>query len=175
MWKANHDAIHAGFGHRHRAGRRARTANGRVADAEARIAAIHADGADIKQQLDTLEAEARRLADFANPASGHLGLDQLEHAELHWLCQLIDAVDTWTTWAAGRPVATDELAEAVSLLHDTARHAPPLALRVGDIDPARWFELLEPVRTLLEQHGVLLNVHGRHDLEHAGPDLGIEQ
>ena len=61
--------------------------------------------------------------------------------------------------AGFEPVATHELAEAVSLLHDTARHAPPLALRVGDIDPARWFELLEPVRTLLVQHGVLLNVH----------------
>ena len=73
------------------------------------------------------------------------------------------------------PVATDELAEAVSLLHDPARHAPPLALRVGDIDPARWFELLEPVRVLLVQHGVPFNVHGRHDLEHAGPDLGIDQ
>ena len=174
MWQAHHDASNAGFGHRHGAARQARIASGRVSDAQDRIAAIHAEGGDAKQQLDTLQAEARRLADVANPASDHLGLDQLEHAELRWLGQLIDAVDTWMTWAAGHPVAADELAEAVALLDDTARQAPPLALRVGDIDPARWFQLLEPVRALLVQHGVLLNVHGRHDLEHAGPDLGID-
>ncbi len=175
MWQAHHDARNAGFGHRHGAARRARIASWRVSDARDRIAAIHAESGDTKQQLDTLQAEARRLADFANPASDPVGLDQLEHAELYSLGQLIDAVDTWTTWAAGRPVATDELTEAVSLLHDPARHAPPLALRVGDIDPARWFELLEPVRVLLVQHGMPFNVHGRHDLEHAGPDLGIDQ
>jgi hypothetical protein len=28
---------------------------------------------------------------------------------------------------------------------------------------------------LLVEHGVPFNVHGRHDLEHAGPDLGIDQ
>ncbi len=40
MWKANSDARHAGFGHHHATARRAKAANGRVADAEARIAAI---------------------------------------------------------------------------------------------------------------------------------------
>ena len=50
--------------------------------------------ASLSNSLNTLQAEACRLADFANPASDHLGLDQLEHAELHWLDQLIDAVDS---------------------------------------------------------------------------------
>ncbi len=173
MWRTNHDARTAGFGHRHGAARRAKIAAWRVDDAQDRIAAFHAVGAGVKAHLDTVQAEARRLADFANPASDHFGVDHLDHAELHWLGQFIDAVDTWTTWANGRTVATDELAEAVSLLHDAARHAPPLALRIGDIDPARWFEQLEPVSALLDQRGVPLHPH-TDDLEHAGPDMGID-
>ena len=70
MWQANHDAMHAGFGHHHATARRAKAANGRVDDAEARIAAIHADGADIKQRLDALEAQAWNLADLAHPSPG---------------------------------------------------------------------------------------------------------
>jgi hypothetical protein len=50
MWKANGDAMRAGFGHHHATARRAKAANGRVADAEARLAAIYAGAADVKQR-----------------------------------------------------------------------------------------------------------------------------
>ena len=81
---------------------------------------------------------------------------------------------TWTTWASGRPVPLSELADAVSLLHDVARHAPPLAIRDGDVDRTRWSELLEPVTALLEQRGLPTRDQVGHDLEHAGPDLSID-
>ena len=68
MWKANSDALHAGFGHHHASRREAKTATGRVAGAEARIVAIHADGADIRQLLDRIEAVAVNLAEPEAPA-----------------------------------------------------------------------------------------------------------
>jgi hypothetical protein len=77
MRKANHDAIHAHIGHRHTAGRRARTANERVDDADARLAAIYADGAGIKQRLDGLAEEADNLSNLAHPSPGAFGLEDL--------------------------------------------------------------------------------------------------
>jgi hypothetical protein len=59
MWKANHDAMYAGFGHHHTTARRAGEATSRVNEAEHRIAAIRADGADIKLRHDVLQAGAR--------------------------------------------------------------------------------------------------------------------
>ncbi len=171
MWRANHDARTAGFGHRHGAARRAKIASWRVDDAQHRIAGVHAAGAHIKEPLDAVEAEARRLADLANPQSDHVGLDQLDHAELNRLHQLIDAIDTWTS---GRRVPTDELANAVSLLHDVARHAAPLPTRAGEIDRTGWFELLKPVSAVLEQRGLPIRDCVGHDLEHVGDDLAID-
>ena len=83
MWKANSDAMHAGFGHHHATARRAKAANDRVADAEARIAAIHAGAADVKQRLDRIEADAANLADLAHPTPAAAWLDQLNREQLH--------------------------------------------------------------------------------------------
>ena len=174
MWQANHAARQAGFGHRHGAARRAKIATWRVDDAQARIAAIHADGAHVKEPLDAVEAEARRLAELASPHTGHFGIDQLDRDQLHALDQTAEAIDAWTTWASGRPVPLAELADAVSLLHDVALHAPALPTRAGGIDRTRWLELLDPVTTLLEQRGPPTRDHLGHDLEHAGPDLSID-
>jgi conjugative relaxase-like TrwC/TraI family protein len=175
MWQANHDARTAGLGHRHGAARRAKIATWRVDDAQHRIAAIHAEGAHVKEPLDAVEAEERRLAELTSPHTGHFGIDQLDRDQLHALDQTARAIDTWTTWANGRPVPTVELAEAVSLLHDVALHAPPLPTRASEIDRTHWFELLEPVTALLEQRGLLPSRHHLgHHLEHAGPDLSID-
>jgi conjugative relaxase-like TrwC/TraI family protein len=174
MWQANHDARSAGFGHRRGAARRAKIATWRVDAAQQHIAAIHADSAQMKQPLDALQAEARRLAELASPHAGRFGIDQLARDQLHAVDRMVEAIDTWTTWANGRPVATAELADAVSVLHDVARHAPPLPTHAGEIDRTHWFELLEPVTSTLEQHGLPTRDHIGHDLEHAGPDLAID-
>lgn len=50
---------------------------------------------------------------------------------LQALDQTAEAIDTWTTWANGRPVPTAVLADAVSLLHDVARQAPPVTTRMA--------------------------------------------
>jgi conjugative relaxase-like TrwC/TraI family protein len=174
MWQANHDARHAGFGHRHSTARQAKTATRLADDAQDRLSAIRADTTHISEPLDALEAEGRRLADLARPQPGHLSLDQFDRDQIHSIDQLVEAVDTWTTWANGRAVATTELADSVSLLHDVARHAPPLPTRAGEIDRTHWFELLEPVTSMLEQHGLPIRDRVGHDLEHGGPDLGID-
>lgn len=174
MWQANHDAYHAGFGHRHGAARRAKIATRRVDDAQSRIAAVRADGAHSKEHLDTVEADARRLAQLARPTTGHYGIDRLDRDHLHALDQTAGAIDTWTTWASGRPVPVADLVNAVSHLHDVAIHAARFTTRAGEIDQTGWIELLEPVNALLEQRG--LPVHGwiGHELEHRGPDLSID-
>jgi hypothetical protein len=164
----------AGFGHRHGAARRAKIAAWRVDDAQDRIAATHADGADIKEELDALEAEARPLAELASPHTGHFNVDPLDRHQLHVLDKTVEAVDTWTTWANERPVPTEVLANAVRLLHDVARHPPPLPTRASEIDRTHWFELLEPVTALLEQRELPTRDHVGHDLEHTGPDLSID-
>jgi hypothetical protein len=174
MWQANHDARTAGFGHRHSAARRAKMATWRVDDAQNRIAAVRAEGAHVREPLDAVEAEARRLVELASPHTGHFTVDRLDWDQLHALDQIVEAVDTWTTWASGRPVPAVELADAISLLYDVARHAPPLPIRASEIDRTRWFELLEPVSALLERRGLPTRDHVDHDLEHAGPDLSID-
>jgi conjugative relaxase-like TrwC/TraI family protein len=174
MWQANYDARTARFGQRYRATRRAKIATRRVDYAQHRIAAIRADGARFKEPLDAVEAEERRLVELASPHTRHFNVDRLDRDQLHALDQIADAVDTWTTWANGRPVPTVELADAVSLLHDLARHAPPLPTRASEIDRTHWFELLQPVTALLEQRGLSTRDHVGHNLEHTGPDLGID-
>jgi hypothetical protein len=174
MWQASHAARTASFGHRHGAARRAKIATWRVDDAQDRVAAVRAEGAQIKEPLDAVEAEARRLAELASPRTGHFSVDRLDRDQLHRLDQIVEAIDTWTTWANGRQVATEALADAVPLLHDVAQHAPLLPTRASEIDRTHWFELLEPVTTLLEQRGLPTRDRVGHDLEHAGSDLAID-
>jgi hypothetical protein len=83
MWTANHDAMRAGIGHRCATARRAKAANRRVAGAEARIAAICAGAADVKQRLDAFEASAWNLRDLAHPSLGGIGLDDVHREQLH--------------------------------------------------------------------------------------------
>jgi conjugative relaxase-like TrwC/TraI family protein len=174
MWKANHDARYAGFGHHHTTSRRAKEANQRIADAEAAIAAIHAGAADVKQRLDTFEAEARNLHDLAHPSPSGYGLDELNREDLHDIDGVLHSVDVWTAWAYGRRVASAELVDAVETLTDVARHAPLLALTADQIDCSQWFELLEPVTQLLRQHGIELGHDRAMRRDVTGPELGIE-
>jgi hypothetical protein len=155
MWKANTAAMHAGFGHHHASRRRAKTATGRVADAETRIAAIHADGADVRQQLDKIEADAANLADLAHPTPAAAWLEQLNRDQLNNIDGLLDAVAVWTRWAHGRPVGVTELHRAVGIVAQAARDAPQFARSPSEIDGAQWNELLAPVTRLLPGRSIV--------------------
>ncbi len=173
MWEADHDAMHARFGHHHSSRRRANGANQRVADAEAAIAAVYAGAADVKQRLDTVQAEAWNLHDLAHPSPAGLGLEELKRHQLHDTERLVDAIGVWATWAHGQPVALTHLIEAAETLTETAHGAPPLAVNAGEIDRSQWIELLAPVTESLQQHRVRLP---SRELEpgHTGPELSIE-
>ncbi len=173
MWKANHDAAHAGFGRRHSASRRATDATERVEQAEARIASIHTDGAEVKQRLDVLEAETRNFHDLAHPSPAGYGLEQFHRDQLDRIEPLLDAVDIWTTWAHGQPVPTAALATAVSTLTNAADRAPLLAVNDGEIDRTEWFDALQPVTDLLRMRGIQLP-SGRDLQLEQGPELGID-
>ena len=173
MWKANHDATHAGFGHRHSARRRANDASTRVDDAQSQIASIHTEGADVKQQLDGLEAQARNLHDLAHPSPAGYGLEQFHREQLDRIEPRLDALDIWTTWTHGRPVPTADLVAAVSTLTDAARRAPLLAVNHGDINRTQWFDALQPVTELLRARGIQLSSGRDLELER-DPELGID-
>jgi conjugative relaxase-like TrwC/TraI family protein len=174
MWNANHDAMHPGFGHRHRASRLATSAAERVEVATNRIAAIRADGAEVEQRLDTLDADARNLHDLAHPSPAGYGLEQFNRDQLDQIEPLLDAVGIWTSWAHGRPVPTVDLAAAASTLTDAARQASLLALNDGEIDRTQWFDALQPVTGLLRMHGIQLSNAQDLKLERNGPELGID-
>jgi conjugative relaxase-like TrwC/TraI family protein len=173
MWKANRDAWHAGFGHQHATARRAKATNGRVADAEACIAAIHAGAADVKLQLDAVEAHAWNLHHLAHPSPAGVGLEDVQRGQINEIDRMLDAFDVWTTWASGRPVAVADLTNAAEVFADSARRAPVLSGNSGDIDRSQWFELLEPVLQLLHQRGVELSHDTLHP-ERAEPNLGLD-
>jgi hypothetical protein len=172
MWKANHDAMHARFGHQHSSRRRANGANQQVADAEAAIAAVYAGAADIKQRLDAVEAQASNLHDLSHPSPAG-GLEELNRQQLHDIERLADTIGVWATWAHGRPVPLTHLIEIAEILTETAHGAPPLAVNAGEIDRSQWAELLAPVTESLQQHRVDLP---SRELEpgHTGPELSIE-
>jgi hypothetical protein len=174
MWKANHDAMYACFGHHHTAARRARTANERVDDADARVAAIYADGAGVRQRLDALRTEATNLADLAHPSPGGFGLEDLNREHVHQIDRLLNAVDVWTRWADGLSLSSTELAKAVAILTEAAREAPLLALSPGEIDRTQCVELLGPVTGLLRRHGVALAVDRNLSPGQDDPDLSID-
>ena len=174
MWKANHLAMHADFGHRHSARRQAKMTNSRVDDANARIAAIHLAAGDVKRHLDVLEAEARNLGDLARPSSVGFGLDDFNRDQLNQIDRLLDAVDVRTTWTDARSVPTTELTRAVAVLTDVARNAPLFTLNPSDIDRSQWLDLLEPVTEMLRQRGVNRPDVRDVPLERTVPELGIE-
>ena len=81
-----------------------------VEQAEAAIAAIHADGAPVKQHLDRLQTRAAELRGRTEPSRRLDHLDRNRSAELD---QILDAADTYTDWLEGRPTPTARLAHAV--------------------------------------------------------------
>jgi hypothetical protein len=173
MWNANHEAMHAGFGHHHTTRRRAKDANGRVDDDEACITTIYTSASEIKQRLDTIESQARNLHDLAHLSPGGHGVEDLVRGELHDIDRLSHAVDVWAAWAHGRPVAVADLTDSVEIITDAARQAPVPVINDCDIDRSQWIELLAPLAELLHQQGIDLAPYA-FDPEPAGPGLGIE-
>ncbi len=173
MWKANHDAVHASFGHHHTAARRATTASQRVDDAEARIAAVYTHGAGIKRRLDGLETEARNLAGLAHPP-GCFGLEDFKREELHQIDQVLNAVDVRARWTDRKSVVTTELGEAVAILTEFAGQAPLFAVNPGAVDRSQWTGVLEPVIDLLRGRGLEAPAVRAALLERTVPELGIE-
>jgi conjugative relaxase-like TrwC/TraI family protein len=171
MWDANHAALHARFGHRHAAHRHARDATAAVQLTTAQITAIQADGAPIKQQLDTLQEQARTLHAIVDQTfTRHL--DQLDRQQLADIDRVIDAIDVWSNWVRGQPVTTNALAAAVDDLHQHVRNTPLLPSE-PNVDRTHWIELLEPAVEVLLDRG--LDVHGREtsSIDHDF-DVGIE-
>ena len=147
MWRANHDARQAGFGHRRSTERLAAHATEAVEQAQAAIACIHADGAPVEQDLDQLHRRAVALRGHAEPVDG---LDISDRGEIRQLDQILDATDTYTSWLEGRPTSTARLVLAVDTLSEVARHAPSFTSHPGQPHKSQWYELLElaPVHQL---------------------------
>jgi conjugative relaxase-like TrwC/TraI family protein len=173
MWRANSEAMHASFGHRHATSRRAREATSRVNATQARIAEIRAEGASVKEALDALEDRARHLVDVCNAAFSS-SLDQLDHLELDGIDRVVASLDTWTAWGNGRPVALTQLAAAVETLTEHARHSVLFVERPGDVGRDHWMELLGPVTQLLVDQGIEIDSGRGIDVESAGVELGID-
>jgi conjugative relaxase-like TrwC/TraI family protein len=140
MWSANHDAGQAGFGHRRHSERAAADARGAVEQAQTAIAAIHTDGASIKDDLDSLLRHAAGLRTRAEPIEA---LDTLDRTEVRRLDQILDAADTNTAWLDGRPTPTARLAHAVDTLTAVAKTAPAFARHPGEVEQTQWYELLD--------------------------------
>jgi hypothetical protein len=140
MWNANHDAHQAGFGHRRQAERVAADTRAAVEDAQAAIAAIHADGAPLKEHLDKLHLQAAELRARVEPIHG---LDTIDRSEIRQLDQMLDAAYTYTGWLEGRPTSMARLAHAVDTLTAAARTAPAFARHPGEVDQTQWYQLLD--------------------------------
>jgi hypothetical protein len=140
MWRANHGARQAGFGHRRHAERAAADARAAVEQTQAAIAAIHADGAPVKDRLGQLQRNAAELRRRAEPIAG---LDTLDHNQIRQLDQVLDATDTYIGWLEGRPTPTARLAHAVGTLTVVGRSAPAFPTDPGEVDQAQWYELLD--------------------------------
>ena len=125
----------AGFGHRRSAERLAADARAAVENAQAAIAAIHADGAPVKEHLDQLQRRAAELRGRAEPIDG---LDISDRGEIRQLDQILDAADTYTGWLEGRPTPTARLAHAVDTLTGvaTARALVHAASPVSSTSPS---------------------------------------
>jgi hypothetical protein len=149
LWRANHEARTAGLGHRRSAQRHAADAADAVRQAEAAIAAIQAEGAPQKQELDRLlirEGELRVSTIGPDRLDAHL---RQQIAELD---QVLDATDTYTAWLDGRPTPAPRLAHAVDTLTAVARHASAFARHPDEIDQAQWYQVLDLAPAELDRH-----------------------
>jgi hypothetical protein len=173
MWHAHHDVLRAGLGRRRSAQRRATQASRQVRDAEAAIAAIRTDGVQVKQHLDALEAQASTLADRTDPAVT-AALDRLDHGQLQRIDRLSQAIETWATWATGGRVATNDLANAATVLTDTERNAPVMAVDPDTADRLQWHQLLAPLVDHLRHTGLDIDLTNDHGIESPGVSIGPE-
>ena len=151
MWRASNEALRATVGHRRTAARRAKQAIGDVDIAEAGIAAIRLEGANAREHLDAIQTEASRVDHLANSVPYGISLDQPVRLELERTDRLIAAVDTWTSWACGRCVATADLATMVATLVDGAHEQRRYSLAASDGRPSPWRALLEQVTSALPE------------------------
>jgi hypothetical protein len=173
LWTAKHAALDAGFGHHRATRQRARDAAQRVAHAETRIATLHAGAADVKQRLDTLEAETRNLHDLANPSPSGYAVEDLLRSQVHDIGRLSHAVDVWTAWSHGRPVTVADLNDSAQILTDTAHRDPPFATTNDNVDRFQWIELVELLRNAL-RHADIDLASDAPNLQRTLPELGIE-
>ena len=173
MWKANSDAVHAGFGHHHATARRAKAANDRVAEAEARVAAIYAGAAAVKQRLDAVEAQAWNLHDLAHPSPAGFGLEDLHRGQLHEIDQMLDAFDVWTAWATAHPSRspTSRMRLRSSPTRPVGRRPCP-ATPAKSIDP-NGLSFSNPFSSFLTNDGVELSHDTLHP-ERAESNLGLD-
>jgi conjugative relaxase-like TrwC/TraI family protein len=160
MWKADRNATQARFGHRHAAVRAAKRAATQVDQAQARIAEIRADGSAAEGALAAVDHQVRQLADVAMGTFSQ-SLDQLDRLEIDGIESLVGAIDTWSRWARGHPVAVADLAEAVAKLHGAAGGPSALTSAISPAHGSDWSDLLWPAITTLRDWGI--------DTGHDGP------
>ena len=154
MWKANHDAMHAGFGH-HRAPhgeRRLPT----IESPTPKPASPPSTPVRPTSNSDWTRSKRKHGTSTTLPIRHRpeFGLEDLHREQLHEIDQMLDAFEVWTTWASGHPVAVADLTNAAEIFADSARRASVLSGSPGEIDRSRWMELLEPILQLLDQRGV---------------------
>jgi hypothetical protein len=146
-----------------------------VADAEARLAGLRADAGSARARWVGVEAEARRLAQRADPDRGRTIAERWDQRELVELDRILGAVDTWTGWAAGRPVDTGDLDNAVAVLSEAAGRAPQVSL-TGEPDLAAWARALTPLAgSLGVNHSIDVRAHDACEGDRSDPaiDLGL--
>jgi hypothetical protein len=148
------------LGRRRYAERVAADAHEAVERALAAVAAIYADGAPAKANLDELQHRAATLRTHAEPIEA---LHTFDRNQIRQLDQ-VDAADTYTGWLEGRPIPTARLAHAVDNLTTVARSAPAFARHAGEADQTQWYVLLELAPPLHEL-----------DQQRAAPELRLER
>jgi hypothetical protein len=114
-----------------------------------------------------------RLHDDAHPSPGTSVPDTLDRDQFHEIDRLLAALDAWTTWSEGRPVAMADLAESAEVLSHIARETPVLATKSGEIDRSEWLDALQPLLELLCQGGIQL-ARTTRQVEIDSPGLGVE-
>ncbi len=173
MWRANADALRAGFGHRHTARRGADDAIRNVGNARAGIAVVRTEGAEARRQLETLQTEAMGLEHLANPAPYGISVDQPDRVEFERTDLLIVAIDTWTTWAAGRRVPTHDLGTAVDAFAEAAQQSRQCSLGARCSQRSPWQVLLVPMAAVLPEFGVSSRSTRAAKVDHE-PSFGID-
>jgi hypothetical protein len=106
----------------------------------------------VKQHVDTLVRRAEQLQDASGTFSR--SLDDLDGLQIHTIDRVIDAIDTWSSWACGDPVALTGLAAAVETLTEVADAAPLVDGASSAVGQSAWFDVLEPAAVVLRDRGL---------------------